>query len=203
MKLSAIREVHQADSEGRWFWWRDTIHVRVRGASCREHQMAIRAANLAHPAPTPLPADAKQSDIDQRAVELAEREEVLGQFLLPSLAQNLLTDWWGVDAESEPQRLDGAAISGCECIATVGKVRLLTLQFKGKIWRPLDMVKGEPILWQEMEPFSSERALEAMRDPGLASLVNAVRAASEMVDDRRLRADAEALGKLLRLSGGE
>jgi len=200
MKLSQVRTRHQRDLEGQWFWWRETIFLKVRGFSHPDYQRAARVARLAIPGPELLGEDASDAEKEKRAAAVVEREHAIGAALVPALSESILLDWWGVDMETPPIKekdLPGSGVPTPQLVATVGKIRLETLTCPGgRIFRK----DGE--LWQEMVPYTPEAGLAAFRDPECADLLTGVREAAADCDLRVKREDALALGKLPSTSNG-
>lgn len=200
MKLSQVRTRHKRDLEGQWFWWRETIFLKVRGFSHPDYQRAARVARLSIPGPEALSEDASDAEKEKRAAEIVAREHAIGAALIPMLAECILLDWWGVDMETPPietKDLPGGAAPEPQLVATVGRVRLETLECPGgRIFRK----EGE--LWQEMVPYTPAAGLAAFRDPECADLLVGVREAAADCDLRVKREDALALGKLPSTSSG-
>ena len=203
MKLSQVRTRHQRDLEGQWFWWRETIFLKVRGFSHPDYQRAARVARLAIPGPEMLGEDASDAEKEKRAAAVVEREHAIGAALVPALSESILLDWWGVDMEVAPIEAKALPLAenvkafAPELVATVGKIRLETLTCPGgRIFRK----EGE--LWQEMVPYTPAAGLAAFRDPECADLLTGVREAAADCDLRVKREDALALGKLPSTSSG-
>jgi hypothetical protein len=182
-KLSDIRADHDRDRGGSWFHWRGTIYLKVRRFGTRDYQRALRRAQLEHPAP----------GADATAEDKAQHEERLGAALIPAIAEHVLVDWWGMDAEEAPIEIAGATDTP---VAVVDGVELRSLEFAGVIYRP------EGSKWQQVEPYSVARATEILADPRCADLLDAVRSAAHILDVRRIREDVAAVGKLKSTSAG-
>jgi hypothetical protein len=194
MKLSHIRARQERNREGQWFFWRNTAWIKVRGFSNPEYQRAARAARLAHPAPTPLDADAPAEAVKERAAALEQREHAIGEMLVPALARDIFVDWWGIDEEAEPiSTLPGEPEMETVVVHTY---KLETAHVGERIFRR----EGE--LWQEMVRLTPALAARLLHDPTCSDLLVAVRSAAETADLRTQQEDALALGKLPRTFDG-
>lgn len=195
MKLSQVRGRHAQDLEGTWFWWRESICIKVRGYGNLAYQRAARAARIAHPAPAPLTEDATDADRTRRAQALEEREHAIGLELLPALTEHVLLNWWGVDAELDPVA-DLPEEPTQIVLGRCGKIELIAWQSGDGLYR------REGDLWQQMIPYSPQTGLSVLREEGCAALLTAVRQGAESIELRAAQEDIAALGKLLSMSAG-
>ncbi len=185
-KLSQVREEFDRVAHGEWLRFRDTtICVRVRGFLTNEYQRALRAVLGSFP---------KLAD-DATPEQRIERDEAVGRAMIPHLTQHVLMEWWGVDAEADP------IPAGTEAPRLVGEVaglKLEVVELDGHLYRPI-----EDGMWQEMVPYSPSTAEVTLMEPRCGELLDVVRAAAGVVDNRELVREAEALGKRATSSNGK
>lgn len=191
-KLSTIREEHDQRARGEWRRFGDTdICLRLRGFTNPDYQRALRVVLDGFPKLAPEATLAQKLDHD----------EAIGRAIVPLIAEHVVTDAWGIDADEEPVNLNGelqheVVLGVCDGV-TIERAQ----DPVGNEYRPIR--SGALCLWQSMEQRTPQKILAILSDPRCAELLAWVRVEAALIDQAEAKREAEALGKRLRSPDGK
>ena len=178
-KLSQLRIDPEEDERGEWRHLGESVYVRIRRSTYHPFQRAIRRIQLERETAE------KPADVDQK-LTAQEREE---DAVAAARGEHVLADWYGVDDEvSAPVSLNGEAKA--ETIGECAGDPLVIYRAGEHVYRKL-----EDGTYQELVPFTRDRAVAAMRDPTYVVLREFVRRWSEALGGMSISKATSILGK--------